>query len=178
MPQELVPENKPQRLMSLDAYRGFIMLAMASGGVGFTQVVKRLQERAVADGVAWDGWGKQVWESLAYQFDHVAWTGCGFWDLIQPSFMFMVGVAMPFSFSRRVQAGQSPARRFAHVAWRALVLIGLGVFLSSNGEPLTNFTFVNVLTQIGLGYAFLYLVSQRSFRTQLTSTSADPASGN
>ena len=160
--------EKPQRLMSLDAYRGFIMLAMASAGLGFTQVVKRLQESATERGVAWDGWGKWFWESLAYQFDHVAWTGCGFWDLIQPSFMFMVGVAMPFSDSRRAQAGQSPARRFAHVMWRALMLIGLGVFLSSNGEPLTIFTFVNVLTQIGLGYVFLYLLSARSFRTQLT----------
>jgi predicted acyltransferase len=103
---------------------------------------------------------------LAYQFDHVAWTGCGFWDLIQPSFMFLVGAALPFSYSRRESEGQSAAARFRHVLWRSFVLVSLGVFLSSNGEPQTNFTFVNVLSQIGLGYPVLYLLRERSLRAQ------------
>jgi len=53
------------------------------------------------------------------------------------------------------------------VIYRSLVLILLGIFLSSNGKDLTNFTFVNVLTQIGLGYAFVYLLLGRSFSFQL-----------
>ena len=79
------PATQPsERLMSLDAYRGFIMLVMASGGFGFAKVAETIDE-----GSRWTG----LWNVLGYQFSHVAWTGCSFWDLIQPSFMFMVGVA-------------------------------------------------------------------------------------
>src|SRR4249920_3964697 len=99
------PSNDPSRLASLDAFRGFIMLAMASGGFGLSKIAKSESEAATSG----------FWPVLAYQFDHVAWTGCGFWDLIQPAFMFMVGVAMPFSYSRRSAEGQSGAVQFAHV---------------------------------------------------------------
>lgn len=161
------PATKPERLMSLDAYRGFIMLAMASAALGFKPVFERFKQEAEKSGTEWTGIGRWCWEALAYQFEHVPWAGCGFWDLIQPSFMFMVGVALPFSIARRKQEGQSEGRRFLHVLWRSFLLIALGVFLSSNGSPLTNFTFVNVLTQIGLGYPFLYLLCRKSLRVQL-----------
>lgn len=140
--------DRPERLMSLDAYRGFIMLAMASGGLGFTRVARTL------DNV-------EPWRTLAYQFDHVPWVGCAFWDLIQPSFMFMVGVAMPYSFASRAARGEPQWKTVLHVLYRSLVLVLLGIFLSSNGARQTNFTFVNVLTQIGLGYSFLALLEGR-----------------
>src|SRR5947207_2255007 len=136
--QTTVPEAtpKPTRLVSLDAYRGFIMLAMASGGLGFTEVAKHFPE-------------SKAWQFLGYEFGHVPWTGCAFWDLIQPSFMFMVGVALPYSYYSRRVKGQSYPRILGHTVVRSLILIALGVFLSSNGSPQTNFTFVNVLCQIG-----------------------------
>lgn len=153
------------RVMSIDAYRGFVMLAMASSAFGFTALAKpdnlqRLDESGVNPFPDW------LLQGLGYQFDHVAWTGCSFWDLIQPSFMFLVGVALPFSYSRRASEGQSPAARFRHVLWRSFVLVALGVFLSSDGSKQTNFTFVNVLSQIGLGYPLLYLMRERSLRAQ------------
>lgn len=151
-----------ERLVSLDAYRGFIMLAMASSGFGFAIVAKKDEVLGRFADTTWDGPWRGLWSMLAYQFDHVAWTGCGFWDLIQPSFMFMVGVSLPFSNSRRQQSGQSGWGRFGHVLVRSLILILLGVFLSSNGRSQTNFTFVNVLTQIGLGYPLLYLLSEKT----------------
>lgn len=153
------------RVMSIDAYRGFVMLAMASSGFGFSVLAKpeNLQKLTEA-GSTWIPHG--LLKILAYQFDHVAWTGCSFWDLIQPSFMFLVGVALPFSYSRRATEGQSGASRFRHVLWRSFVLVALGVFLSSNGAKQTNFTFVNVLSQIGLGYPVLYLLRERSLRAQ------------
>ncbi|MFO0818731.1 MAG: hypothetical protein U1A77_12365 [Pirellulales bacterium] len=158
----------PQRLLSLDAYRGFIMLAMASSAFGFAQVAKNESVVNAYTGLNGDSMWRWLWETLAYQFDHVAWGGCAFWDLIQPSFMFMVGVALPFSNARRQREGQSLFVRFLHVLWRSAVLVLLGVFLSSNGAALTNFTFVNVLTQIGLGYPFLYLCSEKSGRRENT----------
>lgn len=153
------------RIMSIDAYRGFVMLAMASSGFGFSELAKpKNLQKLTESGVTWiPEW---LLKTLAYQFDHVAWTGCGFWDLIQPSFMFLVGVAVPFSYSRRASEGQSAAARFRHVLWRSFVLVALGVFLSSNGSKQTNFTFVNVLSQIGLGYPVLYLLRERSLRAQ------------
>ncbi len=159
------------RVMSIDAYRGFVMLAMASSGFGFSELAKPKNLQKLTDsGVTWiPEW---LLRTLAYQFDHVVWTGCGFWDLIQPSFMFLVGVALPFSYSRRATEGQSGAARFRHVLWRSFVLVALGVFLSSNGSKQTNFTFVNVLSQIGLGYPVLYLLRERSLRTQFVAAAA------
>src|SRR3954452_15366167 len=74
----------PERLASLDAYRGFIMLAMASSGFAFAKVAATLEKK--------NGTSTPLWDFLAYQFEHAPWVGCSFWDLIQPSFMFMVGV--------------------------------------------------------------------------------------
>ena len=141
---------EPERLMSLDAYRGFVMLAMVSHGFGFP-------------GIATDPDYKNdpFWKNLAYQFDHVPWVGCSFWDLIQPSFMFMVGVALAFSVAARKARGQSWGQQALHAAWRSIALIFLGVFLRSVGREQTNFMFVDVVSQIGLGYFFLFLLSGR-----------------
>jgi predicted acyltransferase len=172
------PAEKPPRLVSLDAYRGFIMLVMASGGFGFVKVWKT------------SFLGNRFWEDLAYQFDHAPWIGCSFWDLIQPSFMFMVGVAMPYSYASRVAKGDSDTRIYAHAVWRAFLLIALAVFLSSplvmktsfqawggavgaTGRlvpvpaPTTNFVFVNVLAQIGLGYVFVFMLRGCGWKVQL-----------
>jgi predicted acyltransferase len=143
------------RLVSLDAYRGFIMLAMVSGGFAFSGIARKYFP------------DDELWKTLGYQFDHATWEGGGFWDMIQPSFMFMVGVAMPYSHASRVAKGQSPGLIAAHVIYRSLLLIALGVFLSSNWDKQTNFTFVNVLSQIGLGYAFVYMLIGRGAATQL-----------
>jgi predicted acyltransferase len=79
-------------------------------------------------------------------------------DLIQPSFSFLVGVALPYSMARRGNTGQTRAWLVVHACWRALVLIGLGIFLRSMGQNQTNFTFVDTLTQIGFGYVPLFLL--------------------
>lgn len=143
------PAGKPaERLVSLDAYRGFIMLAMASAGLGLRDASKSLPENAVL-------------RFLAEQTDHVQWVGCVFWDLIQPSFMFMVGVSMAYSYAARQARGQSYARMLGHAIFRSIVLVALGVFLDSKGAKHTIFAFPNVLCQIGLGYTFLFLLWNR-----------------
>lgn len=162
------PSPEPERLVSLDAYRGFVMLAMASGAFAFMKV---LQTRpAVLDafaGTRFAPWWDVFYRRLCYQFDHVEWTGCGFWDLIQPSFMFMVGVALPFSFSRRNTEGRPEKKWFVHVLLRSSILVLLGIFLASTDKPMTNFTFMNVLAQIGLGYPILCLLHSCRYRTLL-----------
>jgi predicted acyltransferase len=87
--------------------------------------------------------------------------------MIQPAFMFMVGMALPFSSSRRSADGQDGRRRFLHTLWRAFVLVALGVFLSTSAGGRPNFIFTNVLAQIGLGYVFLTLLVGKGWKVQL-----------
>ncbi len=145
------------RLHSLDAYRGLVMVSLAFGGFGLAKTAS-LQLQSQPDSA--------FWGTVRYQFSHVAWVGCAYWDLLQASFMFMVGVSMAYSYLRRQREGQSYVRMLGHALWRSLALVLLGVFLSSNWSSSTLWTFMNVLTQIGLGYTFLFLLWGRRPRTQ------------
>ena len=62
----------------------------------------------------------------------------------------------------------------AHAAWRAFVLVALGIFLRSIGHRKTNFTFEDTLTQIGLGYVFLFVLGLRPVREQWIALVVDP----
>lgn len=143
---------KEPRLMSLDAYRGAIMLLMASAGLQMAKVVKNLTEA----GVGLEDSQMKFARLAAWQLEHVRWTGGVLWDMIQPAFMFMVGAALPFSYARRAARGDSYFSRLWHALVRSIVLILLGVFLSSRGEQ-TDWIFTNVLAQIGLGYLVVFL---------------------
>jgi predicted acyltransferase len=142
-----------ERLVSLDAYRGLAMLAMASGGLALHRVAGNFPD-------------SRFWQIVGYQSEHVEWAGCALWDLIQPSFMFMVGAALAYSCAKRVEHGQTYAQMLRHAIVRSIVLVLLGVFLRSNGSEQTNWTFEDVLTQIGLGYTFLFLLWGRPWWLQ------------
>ena len=88
-------------------------------------------------------------------------------DLIQPSFSFLVGMALPWSIASRQQSDQGFLRMLFHTLWRALALSALGIALRSTHASQTNFTFEDTLTQIGLGYTFLWLLAWRSVRVQI-----------
>src|SRR5512145_1222304 len=142
------------RLLSLDAFRGATMLFMASEILHIPSVARRFPDSGTA-------------RFVADVLDHRAWVGCVPWDLIQPAFMFMVGVALPFSIASRLARGQRFPQMFGHSVFRALVLVALGIFLRSRSRPQTYFTFEDVLTQIGLGYVFLFLLAWTSARWQV-----------
>jgi predicted acyltransferase len=151
VPAPVIEPSK--RLTSLDVFRGLTMVFMASEIIGIPGVARDFPNSAFA-------------RFLARYLDHVQWVGWGPWDLIQPSFMFMVGVALPFSLASRRARGQSFEGQLAHTVWRAFILVALGIFLRSQGRPQTYFTFEDVLTQIGLGYVFLFLLAYARPRTQ------------
>jgi len=143
-------EAASSRLVSLDAYRGFIMLLLMSNGFGFAALA---------------AYPKLAW--LAKQVDHAEWGGCTFWDLIQPAFTFMVGMAMPFSLGRRAAMGARFRDLFRHVIWRAFVLILLSNILSnfdSEGPP--QLQLINVLCQVAFGYVICFAVMQLKFHWQ------------
>jgi len=141
------------RQLSLDTYRGLVMLLMVSGGLGFAEVAREFP-------------GSPTWQLLARQTDHVRWQGCTLWDLIMPAFLFIVGVAVPFSIASRRRRGHGSARLLAHAVWRSLILVLLGIFIVSNGAPRTEFHFINVLAQIGLGYWIVFLLAERGVHVQ------------
>ncbi|XZE35248.1 acyltransferase family protein [Pirellulaceae bacterium SH501] len=137
------------RLLSLDAFRGLVMLLMASGGFGLAKIATSYPDSL------WLQW-------LGTQSEHATWRGCTVWDLIQPAFMFMVGVSLPWSLSKRRMCGDSFRRLFLHAAWRSILLIALAIFLTSAWSKQTEWVFTNVLAQIGLGYIFVFLMAQAS----------------
>jgi heparan-alpha-glucosaminide N-acetyltransferase len=139
----------PGRLVSVDAYRGFVMLLLLGEVLRFCEVAVARPDSG-------------LWAFLCHHQSHVPWVGASLHDLIQPSFSFLVGVALAFSVASRGAAGQSRRRMIGHAAWRAVVLILLGIWLRSIGRPQTYFTFEDTLTQIGLGYLFLFLLALRS----------------
>lgn len=149
------PTISAPRLASLDAFRGFIMLLMASGGFGIPQVAKNLPDSG--------------WAVIAPWFEHAAWAGGVLWDMIQPAFMFMVGVAAAFSVTKRLERGDPWGAVLRHAAVRAVVLVALAVLLASNGskEKQTVWLFTNVLGQIGLGYFFLILLAGAGMKVRV-----------
>ncbi|MFO0426394.1 MAG: acyltransferase family protein [Planctomyces sp.] len=141
----------PQRLLSMDTYRGFVMFLMAAEMLRLSQLAKNFP-------------GSRLWEWIDFHNSHVAWTGCSLHDLIQPSFSFLVGVALPFSLASRKGRGQSILRMTLHAFVRGALLVLLGVFLRSTGREMTRWTFEDTLSQIGLGYPILFLLGLASFR--------------
>jgi heparan-alpha-glucosaminide N-acetyltransferase len=142
------------RLISVDAFRGLVMVLMLAE-------VMRLPEVASAFPHS------LFWRIIGFNTEHVEWQGCSLHDLIQPAFSFLVGVALPFSIASRMRKGQSFRQMLGHAVWRAFLLIALGIFLRSLHSRQTYFTFEDTLTQIGLGYVFLFLLGFSRVRTQL-----------
>jgi predicted acyltransferase len=143
------------RLASIDAFRGLVMFLMLAE-------VMRLW--TVHDAFP----TSRLWAFVAFNTEHVPWQGCSLHDLIQPAFSFLVGAALPFSIASRRARGESFRRMFFHALWRSVVLMALGIFLRSLNRPQTYWTFEDTLTQIGLGYTFLFLLAFASLRIQAT----------
>ena len=141
------------RNIAVDAYRGFVMFLMMAEVLRLARVAANYP-------------GNWFWSVLAFHQTHSEWTGCSLHDMIQPSFSFLVGVALPYSIASRIAKGGTFGKMFAHALWRSLLLIALGVFLRSMGHQMTNFTFEDTLSQIGFGYPFLFLLGFRSPRWQ------------
>src|SRR5437879_7016093 len=125
-----------QRYLALDAFRGFIMFVLVSRGFGLEALAKR----------------NPAFTGIANQFEHMPWEWITFWDLIQPAFMFMVGVAMPFALVMRRARGATNSELFRHVLWRSVRLILMSQILSSISAGILHFQMINVLAQVGLTY--------------------------
>jgi predicted acyltransferase len=92
--------------------------------------------------------------SSYWPLKHAEWNGWTPTDLVFPFFLFIVGVAMAFSFSSRLNRGESKQKLLGHVLWRGIALFALGMFL--NGFPnryhLDSWRVYGVLQRIAICY--------------------------
>lgn len=110
-------ETAAGRLASLDILRGLDMFLL----VFLQPIIWSVGETSDA------GWVQEI----VYHFDHEVWAGFRFWDIIMPLFMFMCGVAMPFSFAK--YEGEAGRRLlYARILKRVLVLWVLGMIVQGN----------------------------------------------
>jgi len=134
--------------MSLDALRGFDMFWIIGGGVIFRELLGRETSN-------------EFLKSLLLQLKHVRWEGFHFWDLIMPLFLFVVGAAMPFSFSKRLARGDSKKQLYFHIFKRVAILCFLALITK---RQLQTFDFANMhfftstLQAIAMGYLITSIV--------------------
>jgi predicted acyltransferase len=141
-----------ERLGSLDAFRGFVMLWII-GGEGLMVGLAALGHNRVID-------------TLVYELNHSPWQGLRFYDCIWPCFMLMVGVSVPLSYAKR-SLNQTYQKQLAHAAKRALVLFLLGSLRESVslGSPYL-IELSSALQPIAIAYFVAVLVVRKSWRFQ------------
>src|SRR4030042_3586466 len=137
--------RRSNRLISLDALRGFDMLWIMGG----ERIITALADLTGAAALTW----------AATQMDHVEWNGFHFYDLIFPLFLFIAGVSMPFSMDKRLAAGESKVKIYRHIFLRMITLVIFGIiyngFLEFNWGHIR---YASVLGRIGLGWFFAALI--------------------
>ncbi len=148
--------HETQRLISLDALRGFDMFWI----IGGEHIIHALAELT--------GWPVLNW--ISAQMHHTVWNGCTFYDMIFPLFLFISGVSMPFSFGKKVIAANvkstfelpSEIKRkiYLDMLRRTAILIFLGLIVNGlfkfNGYE--NTRFASVLGRIGIAWFFAGLI--------------------
>ncbi len=144
--------QEQDRILSIDFFRGFTMFMLATGIAG------------IFNGLIEQGKGGAIIALLDKHFDHAEWNGLYAWDLIQPFFMFIVGVAMPFSLSKRLARGDSWNKAFYHALTRSFWLLVLGFML---GAGTKSFSLTNVLAQLSFTYIVAFLLIQKDIKWQL-----------
>ena len=135
-----------QRLYSLDALRGFDMFWI----MGADSLFRNLANVT----------GSPFWHTMAGQLSHPEWHGFAFYDLIFPLFLFLAGVATPYSVGRKLEQGENREKLLLTVIKRGLILVLLGVIVN-NGiqfKAVSEIRFASVLGRIGLAYMFANII--------------------
>ncbi len=109
---------KPGRLLSLDGLRGFDMFWII-GGQGIVMGLAKV-------------WPGKFSTAVVQQLHHVPWEGLHCYDVIWPLFLFMVGVSIPLSLSKRKANGATNKALYLHAVRRALILFVLGMVAQGN----------------------------------------------
>ena len=146
------PALQPERLASLDAFRGFIMFWII-GGDGLMAGMQALGHNRVID-------------AIVYELNHTPWQGLRFYDCIWPSFMLMVGLSIPLSFAKR-SVTQTYREQLGHALRRAAVLFLLGSVresVSLRSPYLVELS--SALQPIAIAYLIAFLMVRKSWKFQ------------
>jgi predicted acyltransferase len=147
--------NPTQRLVSLDVYRGLTMfLLVAEAALVYDALLEIFPEGNSLHG-------------FFVQFTHHKWNGLYFWDLIQPFFMFIVGVAMPFSLNKRLAISENRSQVTGHILKRCLLLFLFGTGLHCIYSGKLVFELWNVLTQLSFTVLVTYFLLTKGWKVQL-----------
>ena len=152
MDQKIKLKQEENRILSIDFFRGFTMFMLVTGIA------------TVFNGLVDEGKGGAIIAFLDKQLEHAEWNGLYAWDLIQPFFMFIVGVAMPFSLSKRLARGDSWKKAFYHALTRSFWLLVLGFMLGAGRD---SFDLTNVLAQLSFTYFVAFLLLTKNIKWQL-----------
>jgi len=144
------------RITSVDFFRGLTMFLLAGEATHLYSHFLKMDNG--------------IMQFLGTQLDHHEWNGLHFWDLIQPFFMFIVGVAIPFAVANRLKKGDSLDEIRKHALKRAFLLLFFGWALYFTAAGTLVFRFQNVLAQLSVTYLVAFLIRNRSFRFQLIFT--------
>jgi predicted acyltransferase len=144
------------RVTSIDFFRGFTMFLLAGEA---TELYGQLEKSQIG-----------VVKFLGIQLSHHEWHGLHFWDLIQPFFMFIVGVAIPFAVANRLKKGDSIQTITRHAIKRSCLLLFLGWALYFADAGKLVFRFQNVLAQLSVTYLVAFLIRNKSFKFQIVFT--------
>ncbi|HEV3258836.1 MAG TPA: DUF5009 domain-containing protein [Gemmataceae bacterium] len=139
--------SKPgtQRLVSVDALRGFDMFWIVGGDA----VLKAWAH--------WAGWPPA--KVVEDQLEHVPWAGFHFYDLIFPLFLFVVGVVLPFSLGKLRERGEPAAAIYWRIARRTLLLFALGLVYNNFLQlDFANLRIAGVLQRIALCYGIAAVI--------------------
>lgn len=145
-----------ERVTSIDFFRGFTMFLLMGESTGLYGHILSIDTGFT--------------QFLGTQLSHHEWNGLHFWDLIQPFFMFIVGVAIPFSVANRQKKGASEKSIRIHAYKRSFLLLLLGWALYCIGPGRIVFRFQNVLAQLSVTYLVAFLIRNKSFSFQLIFT--------
>ncbi|GAA0879095.1 DUF5009 domain-containing protein [Algoriphagus jejuensis] len=144
-----------QRLVSLDLFRGLTMFLLVAEAAHVYDALLDLYP---------EGSGLHP---FFLQFTHHEWNGLRFWDLIQPFFMFIVGVAMPFSLNKRLALSENRDSVTKHILKRCLLLFLFGTGLHCIYSGKLVFELWNVLTQLSFTVLVTYLLIDKGWKVQL-----------
>jgi predicted acyltransferase len=145
-----------ERVTSIDFFRGLTMFLLIGES---TRLYEHLLE--INTGVT---------HFIGNQLTHHEWNGLHFWDLIQPFFMFIVGVAIPFAVANRKKKGDTDRTILLHAIKRSLLLLFLGWALYCMGPGKIVFRLQNVLAQLSVTYLVAFLIRNRSYSFQIIFT--------
>ncbi len=144
-----------ERLLSLDFYRGLTMFLLIAE---FTHLFNSFITPELNGSLI---------HTIGLQLHHAEWIGLHFWDLIQPFFMFIVGVAMPFSYAKRMEKGDSHTKIRSHIFKRSFLLLVLGWALYCISPGKITFNFQNVLAQLSVTIIIAFLIMRLSVKNQI-----------